>query len=116
MATYKTDVYNYKENLKAFFESKNVLTRVKEMMLHNLQGRTNVDDFLELKTLSFEDLLTVYIPNSSVEYSGFINNLCTWAQQPESVKNPNFWSNLHDEWQRALYTKTNLVKSYKSIW
>lgn len=106
--------YDYKKNLRIFFESKQLIERVKELMVYKLRGSMDVND---LVTLSFESLLDIYIPhNNSREYIGFINNLCTWASQPESKKNSMFWSDLHDDWQRILSLKKDLTMAYKSIW
>ena len=103
--------YNYAMNLKAFLENKQLIERIKGLMVYKLRGSTDIND---LVTLSFESLLDIYIPhNNSREYIGFINNLCTWEAQPEKSY---FWSDLHNEWQGIAFARKDLAVTYKSIW
>ena len=104
--------YDYKENLKAFIESKNMTDRVTELILDKLGKPTGFSG-------GFDELLSVYLQKKHAihNYNEFFNHLCSWSYQPEYNKDGMFWSNLHRDWQKIVLNQKILSKSlYKSIW
>ena len=102
--------YDYKENLKAFIDSKNMTARVTELILNKLGAFPGA---------SFDTLLSVYLQKKHAlyNYNEFFNHLCSWSNQPEYKKNSMFWSELHRDWQKIVENQIVLTTpTYKSIW
>lgn len=108
--------YDYKENLKAFIEKKNMSLRIMQLMIDVLRYDCDIDTS---NITNLDELLTLYLQKRhySIDYGSFFDFLCDWSAQPEHIENTMFWRDLHHEWQRIAAKKIVLVTPiYKSIW
>ena len=108
--------YDYKENLKAFIEKKNISLRVAQLVAEALRYDYNVNT---VGIVDLDELLTLYLQkkHSVIDCDEFFDFLCDWSAQQEHIDNTMFWPDLHHEWQRIVAKKIVLVTpTYKSIW